>query len=540
MATTFKTFLNDDVASTRTLLHEGIPISGGILFGTYPEPGVALSNIKTYAHGMFQSVYDYSYTKSSANHIFDITVGVSSVTAGANLTLGTTVAAMATKKNMIYNEFAKILAGYDTDGVIRQFDEDGDLTQGDKIKECFVVSVARLLNKDEVKKGSFYMDLDVTSALPVASCSIGGRDGAAQATATLDLSGSTASTGELITLISTDGTSRTYVAVNGTPSTGLEFDNSSVPLEATTLATAIASSDGHNGKITTAPVGTSGSETGLILTQLAGASGNQDIVHDLTGPTTIPAAFLGGTNGTRAELRISDSGAATDYKINSPAGDYGILKCDTYNTYTLTNDVACTDGANPCTLDYTTGLTGDLQFLDRTAGLIFYQAGVVVLNPFIFERHSTVNALTGYNAAGTLDGRLPNGGDCTVARVAMSGTNAAPVAVDAMFEAETIDACATSIRTRVNKMAFNNTTELNSTIYFCRVGHNDFNYSSNPTYLKDSKIMVKERQSDAPVSYITSVGLYSADNELLAMAKLSEPLRKDPTNEMVLRVRLDY
>jgi hypothetical protein len=89
-------------------------------------------------------------------------------------------------------------------------------------------------------------------------------------------------------------------------------------------------------------------------------------------------------------------------------------------------------------------------------------------------------------------------------------------------------------------MAFNNTTELNSTIYFCRVGHNDFNYSSNPTYLKDSKIMVKERQSDAPVSYITSVGLYSADNELLAMAKLSEPLRKDPTNEMVLRVRLDY
>jgi hypothetical protein len=26
----------------------------------------------------------------------------------------------------------------------------------------------------------------------------------------------------------------------------------------------------------------------------------------------------------------------------------------------------------------------------------------------------------------------------------------------------------------------------------------------------------------------------------LAVAKLSEPLKKDPTNEMILRVRLDY
>ena len=90
------------------------------------------------------------------------------------------------------------------------------------------------------------------------------------------------------------------------------------------------------------------------------------------------------------------------------------------------------------------------------------------------------------------------------------------------------------------RMAFNNTTELNSTIYFCRLNNNEFNYSANPTYLSESKILVKETTLDAPVSYITTVGLYSADNELLAQAKLSEPVRKDPTNEFVLRVRLDY
>ena len=45
---------------------------------------------------------------------------------------------------------------------------------------------------------------------------------------------------------------------------------------------------------------------------------------------------------------------------------------------------------------------------------------------------------------------------------------------------------------------------------------------------------------DQPVSYVTTVGLYSADNELLAVAKLSEPLKKTPDTELTLRVRLDY
>ena len=79
MATVFKTFLNDDIAQTRTLLHEAIPVHGGIVFGVYPEPDEPglqdQTNIKNYPHKMFQSVYDYPYLSSSANHIFDLTVG---------------------------------------------------------------------------------------------------------------------------------------------------------------------------------------------------------------------------------------------------------------------------------------------------------------------------------------------------------------------------------------------------------------------------------------------------------------------------------
>ena len=72
------------------------------------------------------------------------------------------------------------------------------------------------------------------------------------------------------------------------------------------------------------------------------------------------------------------------------------------------------------------------------------------------------------------------------------------------------------------------------------MNNNEFNYSSNPTYLSNSKIRVKDTSLDQPVSYVTTVGLYSANNELLAVAKVSEPIKKTPDTELTLRVRLDY
>ena len=83
MATTFKVLTKDDITSTKTLLHEMIPLTGSIVSGTYNGPGLASPvalgseyNIKTYGHGMFHSVYDYPHLSSSANHLFDMTIGL--------------------------------------------------------------------------------------------------------------------------------------------------------------------------------------------------------------------------------------------------------------------------------------------------------------------------------------------------------------------------------------------------------------------------------------------------------------------------------
>jgi hypothetical protein len=160
-------------------------------------------------------------------------------------------------------------------------------------------------------------------------------------------------------------------------------------------------------------------------------------------------------------------------------------------------------------------------------GLLFYQAGVAVLSGSIFGDSDDGGIL-----AGSSFGTVALGSTTGV-----TGFNS--------ITASTIQVTADALRNRLYNLQFNNTTELNSTIYFCRANNTDFNYSANPTYLSTSngpsEIVIKDgTRTNDPLTYITTVGLYSADNELLAVAKVSEPLKKDPSNELTLRVRLDY
>jgi len=352
MATSFKTFdPNKDSVVTRNLLHEAIPMTGSIVSGTYAD-----LNIKNYSHGMFQSVYDYPYLSSSANHIFDLTCGYA---AASGLSGTSPTHTQNAKKINIYNQMAQVLAGFNAQGAVRRFDEDGDLTDGTKINEAYFINLTRLLSKDEIKKGSFTLSLGVNA---------------------------------------------TY----GSPFT----------------------------------------ET----------------------------------------INITDASGSNGYKVNSPAGEYGIL---------YASDGTGTPMSSPAV---------------TPVGLLYYQAGIAVLTASVFS--GILSSPAEMNSAGET--------------------------VDAILTGSAISGNCDELRHRFENLSFNNSTELNSTVYFCRVNNTDFNYSSNPTYLSASQIVVKTNSQNNPVSYVTAVGLYSPDNELLAVAKLSEPLKKDPTTEFTIRVRLDY
>ena len=339
---------NTDVATTKTLLHEVIPLTGTIVsgtYGTFPDEG----NIKNYSHGMFQSVYDYPYLSSSANHIFDLTVGFDE-SSSLSGTLGTRL--QQGKKINMYNQFSQVLLGYTgSANRVRLFESDLQLDESaaDVMREVVFVNFSRLLTKDEIKRGSVSITLGTASwAAPFA------------------------------------------------------------------------------------------------------------------GRKTFTDSAASNTGGT----------------LSTVGGDYGILSSSAAGV----------------------------------GGVVFYQAGVMVLTSSIWD--------------GTTDFFSQSLTSRTIGHQLISGS---------------ISGSADAFRHRLFNVQFNNTTEINSSVYFCRASHNKFNYSSNPTYLKESAIRVKNNNRDnPPVSYITTIGLYNSQNELLAVAKLSEPLRKDPTNELTLRVRLDY
>ena len=310
MASTYKKLLSTDVASTKTLLHEAIPITGSIVSGTYGG-----NNVKTYSHGMFQSYYDYPYLSSSANHIFDISEGYSSVSGLVN-----TANSQNSKKKNVYNQLAQLGFGYDKNGTIERFDEDGDIAAGGtKINEAIFFTFSRLLIKDEIKKGSFALTL---------------------------------------------GASSSYASAH--------------------------------------------------VQQIA----------------------------------ITDKDGTSGYKVNSPVGEYGILYASNSVGTPIHSD-KLTDGYAKC-------------------GLIYYQAGIMVLTASVFMSASSG---FGVDVACDMDGTGKSFEDLLTGSVANDG--------------------ATSVAHRINNLSFNNTTELNSTIYFCRINHNEYNYSSNPTYVSGSEIRVK-------------------------------------------------
>jgi hypothetical protein len=355
-----------DVTTTRTLLHESIPLTGTIVSGTY---GAFRSegNIKNYTHGQFQSVYDYPYLSSSANHIFDIAIGYDE----SSTLSGTTNTTQQAKKINMYNQFSQVLLGYtgsNNDAKKFELDLTLDATDGFVMKEAVFVTLSRLITKDQIKKGSVSVTL-------------------------------------------------------GTGSWADPFSDN------------------------------------------AGR-----------GRKTLTDASASDTGGT----------------ANTLGGDYGLLY--------------------------------ELGAPNLVRGLVFYQAGILALSTSSWTAPS----------AGSTKGET----GLEFQRYDTDASSKKTVAQ--VFTGSAITGACDTIRHRIQNISFNNTTEINSTIYFCRVPHNTYNYSSNPTYLSSSTIRVKSVNTDTPVSYITTIGLYSSSNELLAVAKLSEPLKKDPNNELTLRVRLDY
>jgi hypothetical protein len=226
---------------------------------------------------------------------------------------------------------------------------------------------------------------------------------------------------------------------------------------------------------------------GIKLKEVVIIAFNRLLTKDGIKKGSFSATFFTGASWVNAQKSgvegVNDYHATSSYFMNSPVGEWSYLSGTTKGK----------------------------------VGLIFYGPGVIILTASIFT--ST-----------TAD---------PVKQVFFSSSIRQDQTVDQAFTGSEISSSCNGFRRRIKDVQFVNTTELNSTMYFLDIGANEFNFSSNPTYLSGSKIRVKDDPTDNPIAYFTEIGLYTADNELVAVAKISEPLKKTNSNNMNIRVRLD-
>ena len=77
--------------------------------------------------------------------------------------------------------------------------------------------------------------------------------------------------------------------------------------------------------------------------------------------------------------------------------------------------------------------------------------------------------------------------------------------------------------------------------YFCRIRAEEYNFSANPTFVSGSKNKIRAADMHGnPQTFITGVGLYNSSGQLLAVAKLSSPLKKNFASEATIKVKLTY
>lgn len=167
-------------------------------------------------------------------------------------------------------------------------------------------------------------------------------------------------------------------------------------------------------------------------------------------------------------------------------------------------------------------------------GLFYPQAGIVILNANVVANLLGIGSGSGANSG--------SGGPCPDGSWPYISSSLGNIGYTynhkTLFE---------SMRANAAKMQVRRTEYVPARHYFVRVMNRDFNYSNNPTYVWDGtdgihakgQIYNQDFITD-PKTYITTVGLYNDNNELVAVAKLSRPAVKSFDKELLIKVRLDF
>lgn len=218
-------------------------------------------------------------------------------------------------------------------------------------------------------------------------------------------------------------------------------------------------------------------------------------------------------------------------KIGKDAGDgsASVTIDDESTTLSLISDSNASSSLTVTPFGASVGTITDSS--NVAMGIIFYEQGIIVLD-----------AEKVFNGAQTLTGSISSVSSANSLNANFSGALFPHFWVSGSID-NILDHVAETRFGRANTSAMGliNKTTINSTIYFCRVAPNDANFSTNPTYTDSSgSLRCIESKGDDPFSYVTTIGLYDTVGQMLAVAKTSRPIEKNPEVDLSISVRIDY
>jgi len=163
---------------------------------------------------------------------------------------------------------------------------------------------------------------------------------------------------------------------------------------------------------------------------------------------------------------------------------------------------------NAATINSTVS-SGDVGF-----GLFYPDRGIIVLSPAALE--DAVGSVTVNGASVSIAGSASTSAEQENHKILVNAIN-----VGGDFQAR-------------------RTENVSTQHFFVRATNREFNYSNNPTYVNANGTFAESTFETDPQTYITTIGLMNDANEMIAVAKTSQPIPKSFDKEVLIKVKLDF
>jgi hypothetical protein len=490
-------------------------------YEVFTSGGVDLNPITS---SLYQTIYDQDFTLGTSNPLFDISMGsyedvvkdsdgnISSVSvngvaatydAGGKLTFtdaDKNKRAMMREKVNIYKQFAQNLLGNASESFVSPHGETPPTTSSNtpekdakSIKAAIFICFRRLFTRDNIFKGSFGIKVHKKASLLYQDfVTDPGRE---------------------------TGVSKTNLDIQADVNSG---DNNSSSVYDDRISTTNISISPIAGEVSTIldsssnPIGLIYYDSGIIILDAERALDPNQIIRGL-----IPSTRQNPANNT--EVITGPFYVYGDDSSNDEGYYYPLYTASTgtHTTAIAALSMIAPDGS---------AIADKAWYYDSNAspaaslGVDVKPTNIPLWVAANDDYYSSVSEFAAGDGKSLLNGKIyPN--------LWVSGT------IDTVLD----HVCTTRFgRGNLSAISFRNETVINSSLIFCRAAPSQLNYSTNPTYTDSDGNIIGLNSNSEPFSFVTTVGLYDADRFLLAVAKTSRPIEKNPETDLSIRIRLDY